>query len=60
MDDSRMTYVCAACDTTAVVREAWAAWDVATQAWRLEELFDFAFCQQCHRRTRLEARPATG
>jgi len=55
-----MTYVCAACDTTAVVREAWAAWDVATQAWRLEELFDFAFCQQCHRRTRLEARPATG
>ncbi|MBX3594764.1 hypothetical protein [Sphingomonas sp.] len=50
--------ICASCESERVTREAWAAWDIATQTWVLNELFDYAFCHQCHRRTRLIARPA--
>jgi hypothetical protein len=55
----RTLFVCASCGSPAVTREAWAAWDVATQAWVLAELFDYAFCHGCHRRVTVEARPAT-
>ncbi|MEG3181247.1 hypothetical protein [Sphingomonas sp. LT1P40] len=51
-----VVYVCESCVTPGVTREAWAAWDAATQAWVLSELFDYAFCHRCHRRTRLETR----
>lgn len=55
-ETGRIIHVCESCGTPGVTREAWAAWDVAAQAWVLAELFDYAFCHRCHRRTRLETR----
>ena len=56
----RIIFVCEGCGTPGVTREAWAAWDVATQAWVLAEMFDYAFCHRCHRRAQLEQRKAEG
>lgn len=56
----RIIFVCDSCGTPGVTREAWAAWDVGQQAWVLAELFDYAFCHRCHRRTQLEERAAEG
>lgn len=57
MTNSAIEFVCDSCATPNVTREAWAAWDVERQAWQLAELFDYAFCHQCHRRTQLIERP---
>jgi len=51
-------YACDRCGDTAVTRDAWAEWNVTHQMWILSETFDFAFCHQCHRETRLVERPA--
>lgn len=56
----RIIFVCEGCGTPGVTREAWAAWDVDTQAWVLAEMFDYAFCHRCHRRTQLEQRKVEG
>ena len=48
---------CAYCGSVAVTRDAWAEWNVAEQAWALAETFDFAFCHECHRETRIVERP---
>jgi Zn finger protein HypA/HybF involved in hydrogenase expression len=55
----RVEYACERCGGIAVTRDAWAEWDVSAQAWVLSETFDFAFCHQCHRETRLVVRPVT-
>jgi hypothetical protein len=52
-----VTYCCGNCSGVAVTRDAWAEWDADAQVWRLSEVFDFAFCHQCHRETRLVAQP---
>lgn len=49
-------YACTHCGSPALVRDAWAEWDAHGQRWRLNALFDYAFCQSCHRRTPLIAR----
>lgn len=59
-ETGRIIFVCDGCGTPGVTREAWAAWDVATQAWVLAEMFDYAFCHSCHRRTQLEERAVEG
>jgi hypothetical protein len=59
-ESERIIFVCEGCGTPGVTREAWAAWDVATQAWVLAEMFDYAFCHRCHRRTQLEQRRVEG
>jgi len=46
-------YACTHCSGTAVTRDAWAEWRTADQSWGLAEMFDFAFCHQCHRETHL-------
>ena len=51
--EPRVEYACERCGGVAVTRDAWAEWHVPSQAWTLSELFDFAFCHQCHRETRL-------
>lgn len=56
----RIIFVCEGCGTPGVTREAWAAWDLERQCWKLAELFDYAFCHRCHRRTQLEERAAEG
>lgn len=38
------------------MREAWAEWNVAAQDWVMAQMFDFAFCLNCHRSTRIVAR----
>lgn len=55
----RVEYACERCGGTAVTRDAWAEWDAGSQSWRLAEVFDFAFCHNCHRETRLEELPAS-
>ena len=49
-------FACERCGGLAVTRDAWAEWHVPSQAWKLSEMFDFAFCHQCHRETRLVER----
>lgn len=51
-------FACARCGGIAVTRDAWAEWSVERQRWALSEVFDFAFCHQCHRATQLVERPA--
>ena len=55
----RVDYVCERCGGAAVTRDAWAEWDAEAQAWVPSAIFDFAFCHQCHRETRLSERPLT-
>ena len=52
----RVEHACERCGATSVTRDAWAEWDVAGQSWVLSEIFDFAFCHQCHRDTKLVER----
>lgn len=59
-DAPRVEYACERCGGVAVTRDAWAEWDASSQAWVLSETFDFAFCHQCHRETRLLARISRG
>ncbi|MFZ5746411.1 MAG: hypothetical protein ACOY45_02005 [Pseudomonadota bacterium] len=54
----QLEYACDRCGGTAVTREAWAEWDVPSQQWLLADLFDYAFCHRCHRRTTLTERAA--
>jgi hypothetical protein len=54
----KLEYACERCGGVAITRDAWAEWDVEQQAWKLSEVFDFAFCHECHRETRVAARPA--
>ncbi|UZK64867.1 hypothetical protein [Sphingomonas sp. M1-B02] len=49
----RVEHACEQCGGVAVTRDAWAEWSVEQQAWVLSETFDFAFCHQCHRETKL-------
>ncbi len=38
---------CQACGGAAVMRDAWARWDEASQAWVLGDVYDAAFCEIC-------------
>ena len=51
---ARIKIVCTHCESEAVVRDAWAAWDVEKQEWVLEDIFDYAYCQDCENETKLE------
>lgn len=52
-DDAKPVPSCERCGSNAVTRDAWAEWSAEAQAWVLAEIFDFAFCHECHRETRL-------
>jgi hypothetical protein len=47
-------YVCHLCRGNSVTRDAWAEWDVAEQEWVLGAAYDYAFCHDCQKETRLE------
>ncbi|MFD1612783.1 hypothetical protein ACFSCW_13325 [Sphingomonas tabacisoli] len=51
--DKRVTFVCNMCGGTSVTRDAWAEWDVASQDWVLGAAYDYAFCHDCEKETRL-------
>lgn len=43
----KLKMICSTCGSDQVVRDAWAEWDVATQEWVLQNVFDYAYCQAC-------------
>lgn len=45
--DSVISIACSVCGSNNVSRDAWADWDVASQAWVLGALFDQGFCHRC-------------
>lgn len=53
---SQIEIACEHCGHLGVMREAWAEWNVADQAWVLGQMFDFAFCLNCHRPTQMVSR----
>jgi len=48
-----VTYICSACGSDDVSRDALAAWSVAEQKWELRTEFDNANCERCGEETRL-------
>jgi hypothetical protein len=50
-------FICERCDGVAVIREAWAEWDVPRQDWVLATVFDRGFCLTCYRSSNLVGRP---
>lgn len=50
-------YVCKACGSTDVRRDAWAEQNPDTGEWELSELFDNAICQTCEGETILIEKP---
>ena len=51
--DKRFTYVCDACGSDLVTRDAWAEWNVEEQDWVLGAAYDYAFCHKCECECRL-------
>ncbi len=51
---TRHAHICHICGSDHVTRDAWAVWDVATQDWVIETLFDHAHCHHCLGPTRIE------
>ena len=51
--DKRIAVVCKHCASDRVTRDAWAAWDVASQGWTLGAAYDYAYCHRCETETRL-------
>ena len=45
--------VCNICDGNTVSCDAWAECDVVAQEWVLGAAFDYAFCHDCEKETRL-------
>ncbi len=43
----RIKIVCGHCGSDDVRRDAWAEWDVRTQAWVLGTVFDAGHCEKC-------------
>jgi hypothetical protein len=54
----RIDYACAHCGGGQVIRDAWAEWDLDRQSWVLSAVFDFAYCLECQRDTKLDEREA--
>lgn len=52
-DRKRLTYVCNMCSGKVVTRDAWAEWDEQEQEWVLGAAYDYAFCHDCEKETRL-------
>ena len=55
---ARVTMICRDCGSTDVKADAYASWNVTTQAWEIIDLFDKgAYCGGCDGDTRLEEAP---
>lgn len=50
----KIKIVCAHCKSENVFRDAYAVWDVDTQAWVGGPVYDVAVCDDCGRETELE------
>ena len=47
----RIVFICTACGSDAISREAWAEWDAAQQVWSLGAMFNYAHCHSCGSQT---------
>jgi hypothetical protein len=54
---SPIAIACSICGSTAVSRDAWARWDVGSQTWMLQHVFDYAYCHACDDETSLTEQP---
>lgn len=52
-DTALIQMVCGICGSDAVIRDAWAEWNVAAQGWGLGAVFEHAFCHRCQAATRV-------
>ncbi len=50
---------CAHCGGDNVERDAWASWDIDKQEWVLENVFDYAYCQDCESETSINETEGT-
>ena len=53
------TYVCSSCGSDNVRLDAWAAWSVETQSWKLATTMQHAFCNDCDGDTQLREQPVS-
>jgi hypothetical protein len=53
----RVTIRCSRCQSTDVMRDAWAVWDDDAQAWELGTVFDAGHCDACEGDARLVEQP---
>ena len=49
-------YACERCSGTGVTADAWMEWDIPRQAWVVATIFEYGFCHECSRATRLFGR----
>lgn len=49
----RVGYICNACGSDDVSRDAWADWSISEQNWVLRTAFDYAHCHRCDAETSL-------
>ncbi len=50
----RVTYVCAACGSEDVMKDAWAVWDKDDQLWDIGSIQDHAYCNACDGETTIK------
>ncbi len=48
--------ICSRCGSTAILKDAWAQWDVDAQDWVLAAVFDYTICDDCGREASIEWR----
>lgn len=51
---TKISMRCRTCGSADVMRDAWAEWDDALQAWVLGAVFDAAFCATCEADTSID------
>ena len=51
---SRVAMVCSTCGSEDVTLDAWAGWNIETQAWELASTFDYSYCHACDCECRIE------
>jgi hypothetical protein len=53
-DKGPIHMICKECGSDNVVRDAWASWDLSSQQWVLEDLFDYGYCNFCEGESRIQ------
>jgi len=51
--DKRVSYICSFCGSSAIMMDAWAAWDSERQDWVLHDTLTETFCRECDGETSL-------
>ena len=55
-------FECSKCKSTDILADAWAEWNIETQSWELQNVFEYSggHCNACDGPTRLEERKCDG